>query len=81
MPRSMKYIMVLTPSGEAPFIFPDFIGHRQFVIDQQINPRHVISAGFVQLVNGKIDAHGRSHELNLAAKEGDSALISRAMEL
>ena len=71
----MKYIMFEDFSGEAvPILFPARI---EFVeMREQIPYATVLSAGFVQLRNGRLACHGESKTLGVAARSIDGDLLT-----
>ncbi len=61
-----------------PFLFNAATDHSQFasmVTHGQLDK--VISAGFVEIVDGKVQCFGNSNSLKLKAEVGDTELIAR----
>jgi hypothetical protein len=78
--NKMKYIVYDNGMYSAPVIFPDSEDHGEFAF-RIVNKREdVLSAGFVEIVDGKARAFGRSTSLQLEAdSERDSHLINRML--
>ena len=71
----MKYIIFEDFAGQAiPFIFPHKVAHAD--MREQMPYSKIISAGYVELVDGKFRCHGGDAELNLPAREDDAACIT-----
>lgn len=71
---AMKYVVVRTPGGEAPVVFPTQLMHAY--IARQLAPAEVVAAGFVTLNDGKVRCYGSSAGLHIAARgERDAMLI------
>jgi hypothetical protein len=69
----MKYVMLRLDSGELlPLLFPEFMQHAHMA---QSVPATVVSAGYADLEDGKIIAHGASSSLNVSSREEDSGII------
>jgi hypothetical protein len=69
----MKYVMLRLDGGELlPLLLPEFMQHAHMA---QSVPATVVSAGRVDLENGKITAGGASSSLNVSAREDDSGVI------
>lgn len=74
----MKYIVVRTPNGEAPVLFPREFIHRW--VARTLSPMPVLSAGFVRLDGGQPRCFGTSESLNLRSRpDRDSALVGQAL--
>lgn len=75
----MKYIVLNTPSGESPVLFPRAFMHR--FVAELFPSMSVVSAGFVRSVNGEIECYGISTGLGLECRPGrDTALVERALQ-
>ena len=71
----MKYIVLRSPDGEAPVLFPRAFMHRY--VAEMFRPMEVIAAGFVRMTDGNIDCHGASSGLSIRSRPNrDSALVS-----
>ena len=69
----MKYVMLKLEGGELlPLLFPEFMQHSHVA---QSVPAAVVSAGHVDLEDGKIVARGASSSLDVLAREEDSGII------
>ena len=74
----MKYIVLRTPDGEAPVLFPCGFVHCQ--VAEKFAPMAVASAGFVTITGGAIACSGASASLGLGARpRHDTALVARAL--
>jgi hypothetical protein len=74
----VKYVVVRTPNGEAPILFPREFVHRW--VAGTMSPMPVVSAGFVRIDGGQPRCFGASESLNLRSRpDRDSALVSRAL--
>jgi len=74
----VKYIVLQTPGGEAPVLFPRALIHRW--VAGTMAPMAVVSAGFVRLDEGQPHCFGASESLNVRSRpDRDSALIARAL--
>ena len=70
----MKYIMFEDFSGSpVPVIFPKRINFNE--IREQIPYSKVLSAGYVQVRQGKFYCHGESKSLGVEAGPGDASVI------
>lgn len=73
--KTMKYIIFEDFSGQAiPFLFPHKVAHAD--MREQMPYSKILSAGYVELVNGKFHCHGGDAELNMMAGENDAACIT-----
>jgi hypothetical protein len=74
----MKYIIVRTPSGEAPILFP-----REFIhgwVASTLSPMPVVAAGFVRLAGGHPKCYGTSESLRISSRPGrDTDLVARSL--
>jgi hypothetical protein len=69
----MKYVMLKLESGALlPLLFPEFMQHSHMA---QSVPATVVSAGHVNLEDGKIIAYGASSSLDVLSREEDSEII------
>lgn len=72
---TMKYIIIRTPDGEAPVVFPRAFLHRY--VAGLFAPMEVTAAGFVTMVEGRLRCYGKSAGLRLPSRpERDSALVN-----
>ena len=75
----MKYIIVRTPSGEAPVVFPRAFLHRY--VAGLFAPMEVTAAGFVTMAEGHLRCYGKSAGLRLPSRpELDSALVNAGLD-
>jgi hypothetical protein len=74
----VKYIVIRTPNGEAPILFPRELIHRW--VAGTMAPMPVVAAGFVRLDDGRPRCFGASESLNLRSRpERDSTLVGQAL--
>lgn len=75
----MKYLIVEDFSGQAvPFIFPRRVDHGD--MREQLPYSRIISAGVVELSNGRFACSGGNAELGLKARpEEDAAILTEAL--
>jgi hypothetical protein len=70
---AMKYVILKLDGGELlPLLFPEFMQHAHMA---QSVPATVVSAGRVNLEDGKIVAHGLSSSLKVSSRDEDSQII------
>lgn len=75
----MKYILFEDFSGRpCPVMFPDRIRHEE--MREQIPYSTILSAGYADMVGGKIVCHGASQALAASSAEGDAAIIAENFE-
>lgn len=75
----MKYIIVRTPNGEAPVVFPRAFLHRY--VASLFAPMEVTAAGFVTMAEGRLRCYGKSAGLRLPSRpERDSALVNAGLD-
>lgn len=75
----MKYIILRTPSGEAPVLFPRAFLHA--FVAQMFKPMDVVAAGFVTGADDALQCHGASAGLHIASRPGiDSAILNTALK-
>ena len=71
----MKYLIVEDFSGqEVPFIFPRRVDHSD--MREQLPYTRVLSAGYVDIVDGAFRCHGGAPELQVSARNEDAAIIA-----
>lgn len=71
----MKYLICEDFSGQAiPFIFPDKVGHAD--MREQLPYAKVISAGYVELVDGHFRCHGGDAALESFARPEDAGCLT-----
>lgn len=71
----MKYLVVEDFSGQAiPVIFPERILHEE--MREQLPYSRVLSAGYVELRDGRFACFGGSAQLGLAARAEDEEVIA-----
>lgn len=74
----MKYIVLRTPSGEMPLLFPREVMHSY--VAERFAPLEVVAAGFVHAAQGRVECHGVSIGLKIASRpQTDSELVARAL--
>jgi len=71
----LKYVML---NGCYPVLFPQAVVHRD--VADSIGGRKVTSAGFCQLVAGKVEVWGESISLRLSSQKEDASFIERAIK-
>lgn len=77
--RRVKYIIVRTPNGEAPVVFPRAFLHRY--VASLFAPMEVTAAGFVTMAEGSLRCYGKSVGLRLPSRpERDSALVNAGLD-
>ncbi|MDK2955184.1 MAG: hypothetical protein PWQ57_680 [Desulfovibrionales bacterium] len=70
----MKYIMFEDFSGDPiPIIFPHRIDHGE--MREQVPYSKVLSAGYVQVREGKFYCHGEAKSLNARARSEDAKIL------
>lgn len=74
----LKYVMLPTPIGDWPVLFPETIRHALAVDRREVKP---VSAGFVNVARGVVTAFGHSESLGLACRPQDSAIIRDTLKL
>ena len=75
----MKYIIIKGPITSMPILFPSLISHD--VMAKQV--KHIgepLSAGFVDLMDGRLSAYSKSSSLELKSRPEDSEIINRFLE-
>lgn len=74
----MKYILFNDFSGEpVPVIFPSRVKFDE--MREQIPYAEAVSAGFVQLRDGKLACHGAAKVLGLTARPEDGTIITERL--
>ena len=73
---AMKYIVIKTHLGKVPVMFSGILSHDD-VARALSKPMKIISAGFVDIVDGVVSAHGHSSSLGIQSDPRDSALIEQ----
>jgi hypothetical protein len=74
----VKYIVVRTPNGEAPILFPNALMHRY--VAELFAAMPVIAAGFVRSAPDGAECYGASAGLKIASRPAiDSALVSASL--
>jgi hypothetical protein len=75
----LKYLVLRTPNGEAPVLFPRAFMHAH--VAQLFKPLEVVSAGFVSNDDGALQCHGASVGLHIASRPLiDSVLLDEALK-
>lgn len=75
----MKYLILRTPSGEAPVLFPRAFLHAH--VAQIFKPMDVVAAGFVTGADGALQCHGASAGLHISSRPGlDTAILNNALK-
>jgi len=69
----MKYLILQTPDGETPIIFPDFMYHDQ--VEEALDHKEVIAAGLIKLDGGKITCYGESSSLGIGSRGEDDEMV------
>ncbi|MDR1489002.1 MAG: hypothetical protein LBS65_00720 [Desulfovibrio sp.] len=71
----MKYIICEDFSGQPiPFLFPDRVAHAD--MREQLPYTRVISAGYVELADGRFVCSGGDGEMALSAGPGDAGCLT-----
>jgi hypothetical protein len=71
----MKYIIFEDFSGHpVPFIFPHRVDHAD--MREQLPYTRVLSAGYVDMVDGAFRCHGGAPELQVSARPEDATVIA-----
>lgn len=70
---TMKYLIVQTPDGETPIIFPKYMYHDHF--EEMLGGPEVIAAGEVDLIDGKIRCSGKSFALGIMSRGADDEVL------
>jgi hypothetical protein len=73
----VKYVVVESPNGEVPVLFPRGFLHRY--VAQLFAPMPVVGAGFVRLRDGLAECYGVSSGLKIGARPVDSILVNEAL--
>ena len=74
----MKYIILRSPDGEAPVLFPRTFLHSY--VAEIFRPLEVIAAGFVRMAGGTIECYGVSQGLRIRSRPGrDTTLVAAAL--
>lgn len=74
----MKYIFFKDFSGdEVPVIFPSRVKFDE--MREQIPYSQAVSAGFVQLKDGRLICHGEARDLELQSRPGDGDLMAEKL--
>ncbi len=71
----MKYLIYEHNGLEVPIIFPVFINHCDMAHKVSEN-NEIISAGFCNISENKLNAFGKSQSLQLKSGEHDSILLN-----
>lgn len=75
----MKYIVLKTPDGDAPILFPDSLVHSD--VAAKLGPLTVVSAGFVRWSAEGIRCYGHSASLRIGSRGAiDAALVLRQLQ-
>jgi hypothetical protein len=75
----LKYLILRTPSGEAPVLFPRAFMHAH--VAQMFKPMDVVAAGFVTGADDALQCHGASAGLHIASRPGiDTAILNNALK-
>lgn len=75
----MKYIILRTPNGEAPVLFPRAFLHAH--VAQLFKPMDVVAAGFVTGADDTLQCHGASAGLRIASRPGiDTAILNNGLK-
>jgi hypothetical protein len=76
---AMKYIVVRTPQGEEPIVFPARFMHAYLA--QQLAPAEVVAAGFVRLTPDGVECFGSSAGLHIRSRGAeDAVLLARGLQ-
>ena len=76
MSNFMKYIMIDGYLDEQPVLFPKSISH-DVMASNLSHMGQVVSAGFVDMVDGELSAYGESTSLGIKAREIDTHIINK----
>jgi hypothetical protein len=69
----MKYLIVQTPDGETPVIFPDYMYHNDF--EEMLGGPDVVAAGLIEIVEGKVRCSGSSLSLGIDSRGEDDQFV------
>ena len=70
----MKYIIFKSAQGEAPVLFPHEFTHSW--VAGELRPLTVVSAGFVEVRDGRVHCFGHSSSLRVSSRgDADAALV------
>jgi hypothetical protein len=72
MTARFKYIVTESVGFKTAIIFPEIVPHAN-AVREGVKP---LSAGFAEIRDGRILAHGQSTSLNLASKPGDAQILA-----
>lgn len=72
----MKYIVVNQNGIRIPVLFGDALNHCDVAFQVQLQ---VLSAGFVQILDGQVRTYGKSVSLNLVPNLQDEELITATL--
>ncbi len=76
----MKYLMMEDFSGvPVPFVFPRRVDHAD--MREQLPYAKVLSAGFLELKEGKLLCHGGHAELGVESRQEDVDIIHEALRI
>jgi hypothetical protein len=68
----MKYIIFLITGIEIPFLFADIVQHDNMA---SVINKPVVSAGYVDIKNGKVTCYGDSESLKIPSRIEDSQIL------
>jgi len=80
--KTIKYVVIEEPTliGEAMYVFPDYVQHKDFVYDMDAEDK-VVSAGFLyfSVDDGeiKVEAYSKSVSLGVESRDYDSRIAQR----
>lgn len=70
----MKYIVISSPHGELPIIFPDVIVSREML--ERMARKTAVSGGFIDFSGNGVKCYGESTSLGVTSRrERDASLI------
>lgn len=76
--NKMKYIIYDTGLYDAVIIFDHIAQHNQ-VAQKMYAIESVVSAGFVDIVDGKFECYGKSISLDIKSRPEDSEYVNKFM--
>lgn len=77
--NNTKYVVLDYMGFDTMFIFPAFVTHSYFV--REFANVKVVSAGFLEIRDGKVKAFGESVSLNVKSHPRDSRIAEKVLNL
>ena len=72
-----KYLIVKVLGLDLPILFPEAIQHDEVL---KLAAKEPVSAGFYEVIDGKVFVHGFSISLDLDHRAEDAAIIERFLK-